>query len=279
VESGQSINAPFSEHAYRESDHAEQGAHAERDGRRERAGGAYRVEQGVLRLDARTKLLVLVLINMMIVLSPDLVTEWLCMGFIAVLLLLMGCWRQCLRGLVIYAVMMGLFYLCALFPNPLTAIILMLLVCFRKLMPIVFFASGFIASTKVSDLICAMQRLHIPKVIIIPFAVTLRFFPTLREEFAYIRDAMRLRGIGLSPRNIITRPLTVLECILVPLMLRCASIAEELSAAATTRGIDSDRPRSSLSEPRLGLADATTATAFVALITFVALGETSLLHG
>jgi energy-coupling factor transport system permease protein len=222
----------------------------------------------VVRFDPRVKLLVLVLINVVIFASPDLETEWLCMGMIAVVLMLMGCWRQLWIGLLVYAVLMGALYLCALSDNFLTAFISMTIICIRKIMPTVFFASGLIATTKVGDLVSAMQKLHIPKVIVIPFTVTLRFFPTAREEFAAIRDAALLRGLRFG-----------MERTLVPMMLRCANIAEELSAASVTRGIESAERRTSMRELRFGAPDVALAAVFLALGVLSVMGGAPVLYG
>jgi energy-coupling factor transport system permease protein len=147
----------------------------------------------------------------------------------------------------------------------LAAFISMLVICFRKIMPTVYLASGLIATTRVSELVCALQKLRLPQSVIITLAVTLRFFPTVKEEFDCIRDAMRLRGIGLTAKNILTRPLSVMECVFVPLIMRCAQIADELSAAAVVRGIDSTAKRSTLLQIALRPVDALVAAAFTAL--------------
>jgi energy-coupling factor transport system permease protein len=221
-----------------------------------------------ITFDPRVKLLVLLLINVVIFASPDLYTEWLCLGFIAVLLALLGCWRLLLRGLLIYMGMMGALYLCTLADNFLTAFVSMTIICFRKIMPTFFFASGLMATTKVGELVSAMQSLRIPKVIVIPFTVTLRFFPTAKEEFAAIRDAARLRGLRFS-----------MERTLVPMMLRCANIAEELSAASVTRGIESAGKRTSMYEMRLRVSDFCVGAVFVALTVFSVMGGVPLIHG
>jgi energy-coupling factor transport system permease protein len=222
----------------------------------------------MVRFDPRVKLLALVLINVIIFASPDLRTEWLCMGAIAVLLMLMGCWRELAYGLLVYAVIMGALYLCTLADNFLTAFIGMTVICVRKIMPTVLFASGLMATTKVGDLVSAMQKLRIPKVIVIPFTVTLRFFPTAKEEFTAIREAARLRGLRFS-----------MERTLVPMMLRCANIAEELSAASVTRGIESEKKRTSMRELRLGLPDFGLVAVFLALSVLSVMGGMPILYG
>jgi energy-coupling factor transport system permease protein len=222
----------------------------------------------MIRFDPRAKLLILVLINIVIFASPDLETEWLCIGTIVVFMALMGCWRQLFSGIAAYVGMMGALYLCFLADNFFTAFVSMSIICFRKIVPTVLFASGLMATTKVGELVSAMQSLGIPHVIIIPFTVTLRFFPTAREEFAAIRDAARLRGLRFS-----------MERTLVPMMLRCANIAEELSAASVTRGIESAKKRTSLRVLRFGFPDAGVSVVFSLLTVFACVGGVPLLHG
>src|SRR5699024_6252346 len=59
------------------------------------------------------------------------------------------------------------------------------------------FVMGYylISTTTVSEFVAAMERMHIPQKIVIPVSVVFRFFPTVREEYAAIRDAMKMRGI------------------------------------------------------------------------------------
>ena len=68
---------------------------------------------------------------------------------------------------------------------------------------------------------------------ILPAMSMFYFFPTIKEEYSAIRDAMRLRNIG-SWRN----PMEMLEYRMVPLLMGLLSIGNELSASALTRGLD-----------------------------------------
>jgi energy-coupling factor transport system permease protein len=233
-----------------------------------------------MALDPRTKLAVLVLINIFVITSPSLATEAVGIGLVALTVLAMGSWKSFVKTIIIYAAMLGLLFLCGLFPNNiLSAVLSMIIICFRKIAPTLFFAGGMIATTKVGELVSAMQKLRIPKPIVITFAVTLRFFPTAREEFASIKDAMRLRGIGLSAGNVLTRPLTVMECVIIPMMMRCATIAEELSAAAVTRGIESGGKRTSINELKMRGVDFLVIALFIALVVFSKEGGVPSLSG
>ena len=147
-------------------------------------------------------------------------------------------------------------YTAALYLPPPSQTILSIFTLFiRVMIPVVLFASTFIATTKVSELIAAMYSLKIPRSITITFAMVLRFFPTFSEEIHNIYDAMKLRGIALSWKNVFTRPMLILEAITIPIVMRSASIAEELSASAVTRGIDNPAQRTSFIQLKVHAKD------------------------
>ena len=87
-----------------------------------------------------------------------------------------------------------------------------------------------ISSTSVSEFISAMERMHVTEKIIIPLSVIFRFFPTIKEEYQAIRDAMKMRNIRFGGKN----PFLMIEYRLIPLMVSVIKIGDELSAAALT---------------------------------------------
>lgn len=108
-----------------------------------------------------------------------------------------------------------------------------------------------VTTTKIAELIGAMEGLGLPQKIIIPFAVMLRFIPTVVEENAAINDAMRMRGIRLGGQ----RPGAMLEYRLIPMMMCTVKIGEELSAAALTRGLGRPVKRTNICSIGFGLMD------------------------
>lgn len=90
-----------------------------------------------------------------------------------------------------------------------------------------------VRSTSVSEFITAMEKMHFPDVLTIPMSVMFRYFPTLKEEYLAIHDAMKMREIGQSIKN----PFTYVEYILVPVMMSTVQIANDLSAASLTKGL------------------------------------------
>ena len=99
---------------------------------------------------------------------------------------------------------------------------------------------------------------------IIPLSVTVRYFPALKEETGYIRYAMKLRNIHGTQK---------IECLLVPTMISATTTAEELSAAAVTRGIENPAPKTSMIEMKFGVQD------FVCLAIGVAFCVVSIMVG
>ena len=120
-----------------------------------------------------------------------------------------------------------------------------------QFVPCAMMASILIWDTSASELIAALALLRLPKAFIIALTVVLRYIPTFRREFVFIKEAMRLRRVPYSLRH----PLRSFEFFLVPQLFRCALLANEITAAGLTKGITSPDRRSAYSDGRLRLAD------------------------
>ena len=84
----------------------------------------------------------------------------------------------------------------------------------------------------------ALEKLKLPFSVVITIAVMFRFFPTLKEEYGHIKNAMKMRGIGLNAVNVISKPILTLEYMMVPLLSSASRIGDELAAAGHTKGVD-----------------------------------------
>ena len=107
-----------------------------------------------------------------------------------------------------------------------------------------------VSTTTVSEFVAAMERMRVPEKIVIPVSVVFRFFPTVKEEYASIRDAMKMRGIST-----LRSPMKMLEYRVVPLMMSIAKIGEELSAATLTRGLGAPQKRTNICKIGFGPLD------------------------
>lgn len=113
----------------------------------------------------------------------------------------------------------------------------------HHLCPMMGIALLALSTMTVSELIAALQRLHCPREATLALAVALRFLPTIRQELRQIRDAARTRGIAFTFWGFVRAPAVTSEYLLVPFMMRSVRVADELAAAAVTRGIENPAPR------------------------------------
>nr|WP_279381641.1 energy-coupling factor transporter transmembrane component T [Enterococcus sp. DIV2402] len=120
--------------------------------------------------------------------------------------------------------------------------------------PVIMFAS-ILQEVPSGQMISSLQKLKIPKNILITLVVTLRFFPIIKMENDTIQISAKLRGLSFSqPKNWL-HPLNSFEYTFVPLMMRTLKITDELAASAMTKGIDYPKKRTSIYESRLSRDD------------------------
>lgn len=110
-------------------------------------------------------------------------------------------------------------------------------------------------TSRIGEYISAFIQMHLPNEVIIPLAVMLRFVPTIREEWQTVNQALRLRGMALTWKNVVRRPLQMMEYMLVPFLLQCSVIVDEMSAAVMARGFDRNMPHSSYAEVQMKALD------------------------
>ena len=197
-------------------------------------------------LDPRVQLTILVLMNLMVTTPTPVALDVL--GVVSAVAVLIYCRRtsNAIGWLVGYAVIWLAASLCAMSADPFFVSVGAILMMMHKMYVVAMLATNLIATVRVSELACALQCMHVPRLVIIALSVALRFFPTLAAEASAVVDAMKLRGIRLSLVNVIRHPLKMIEYFAVPLILRVSVVTDEISRAATVRGIDSKHRRTSL---------------------------------
>lgn len=219
-----------------------------------------------MKPDVRYKLMLFVLVSAVSFSAKDLISGTLLFAMVCLIALSMGQWKMVLCSVPVYFSIAVVQKLAPFAPSVLRSILLMLTLCMRMFMPLLLYARTFLKTTTVSEVVTAMYALRVPRSLTIAFAVSLRFFPSAKEELHNIHDAMKLRGIGISPGNLIRRPALVFEGMLIPIMMRASTIAEELSAASITRGIDNPASRSSYSILHITAKDTVYAVAASAMV-------------
>lgn len=206
--------------------------------------------------DPRTKLLMMFLTILSASMAPSLIYELGLVLLVALAALLCGERRQSLFGFMTYL----LFYLITLVVmqmsgSALQTTLMAFMGLVHKVYPCGFLAGIMIATTKVSEFLSAMSRIHAPKKLVIPFAVMLRYIPTIREDWHFIKDAMQLRDVSPSLLGLLAHPVRTVECVYVPLMMAASKAADELSIASVTRGIENPSPRTCLVQIHFRVAD------------------------
>lgn len=200
-----------------------------------------------LKFDPRTELLFLVLANVVAFTQHSV---WVEITWVVLLLLLIvacGCKKAAGKLAAAFGICLLLQYY--IFPNGpkiLAGSFTILVSYARKIFPCLIVGTLLLQKTPVKELMIALRKWHVPQSLIIPLSVTVRYFPALKEETGYIRDAMKLRNIHGMQK---------MECLLVPMMISATATAEELSAAAVTRGIENPAPKTSMLETKLGIQD------------------------
>ena len=197
-----------------------------------------------LHLDPRTKLFLILLCVLSAMFAPNLYFQFALVTLIGLLAAFSGKWQYALRGMIAYALICVFTVWCM---GVLTGTWRTMLIAFLGLVHKVYacgmLAGLVISTTKVGEFLSAMAHLHIPKKLTIPIAVMLRYLPTIREDWHYIKDAMRLRDASPTPWGFLKAPAMTINCIYVPLLTAASKTADELSIASVTRGIENPKPR------------------------------------
>ena len=190
-------------------------------------------------LDPGTKIILLILGIINIRVSMSFTFETIIILIYVFPLLVAGLYKSGITFILIYSVQVSAsIYLLPYVEGPfLLYIVSFLSKGLRILMPCIIAGFYFMKTTPVSDLIAALKKLNAPNWLLIPIAVIARFFPTVSENYKYIRNAMAFRGIGRSFTDLIKHPMQTLEFILIPLLMNGTEVAEDLTVSALTKGL------------------------------------------
>ena len=210
-----------------------------------------------MKLDPRTKLFMVLIVSTIIMMSATTKIQWAVRIIITLipiaLLIIEKRYASAIRFLLLYSIALVLTFM--FLSEESTGIIKSLLTGYCgiivQFLPALITAWYVVRTTKIDEFMSAMQKMHVPDGITISLAVVMRFFPTIKEEYASIRDAMKMRGVMLGGGN----ALRMVEFRMIPLLFSCVNIGDELSAAAITRGLGGKVKRTSVVELKLKAAD------------------------
>ena len=210
-----------------------------------------------MKLDPRTKLFMILVVSIIAMMSATTPLLWairLSITLIPIILLIVEKkYSSALMFLISYvtALVLTFCFLSSESEGLLSSLLIGYCGIVVQFMPALITAWYVIRTTKIGEFMSCMQKMHVPDGLSVSLAVVMRFFPTIKEEYSSINDAMRMRGVMFGGGNV----LKMFEFRMIPLLFSCVNIGEELSAAAITRGLGGEIKRSSIVELRLGVFD------------------------
>ena len=204
-------------------------------------------------IDVRTKIILLFFTNILLLLHISDGYECLLMIGLGLLFFLEGDRKRALYYVIPFLALIILEdYL--LSPEYVTSYIALFLVGGRRFLPC-FMIGGSILKGSVHEFIVTMRTWHMPEGLLIAIAVMMRFLPMIKEHYRMICDSLKIRGIFTSRWMIIRHPLMFFEYILVPLLMNATRIAQDLTIASMTKGVASQKRKTSYMTYRFGLVD------------------------
>ncbi|WP_026506309.1 energy-coupling factor transporter transmembrane component T [Butyrivibrio sp. NC3005] len=210
----------------------------------------------MIRIDPRTKLFLMIITLLYITFIPTNWFELIWIGLILCTGILLGRVFKTVRAAVIF-ILMWLFsiYILPMLGGTLHTSLLVWFGLIFKCFPCFMLGAVVIGTTHISEFMAAMSKMKVPKSVFIPMAILFRYFPVIGEDWHFIKDAMKLRGINPTPVCFIQNPSVVIDAVYVPMLMASSKAADELSVAAITRGIENPLPRSSRIKLRIGVTD------------------------
>ncbi len=224
-------------------------------------------------LDPRTKLLILAITSISVFLNESILIECIFVLIPFLLFLRAKLFKPAFKNMAVFIILMAI-QLAVVPKLPVTAggIVFMFAVYIRKLIPCLMLGLLMIRTTRVSTFLAAISRLHLPKGFTIALSVALRYFPTMAEEWGFIKDAMSLRGLSVSLAGLLTHPIKTMEYVYVPMLISASKISDEITQAAVTRGIDHVGRRSCLETVKFRLWDMILLVIYAGIILLIVYG-------
>ena len=168
-------------------------------------------------------------------------------GVIIIVLIMYGCSKIAVGGAGFLVLLYCLqTFVLPVSPIAFTALFSVFVNMTRRMLPCLLTGALLVKKCSVHEFVAALRKLHLPQNLITAMAVTVRYFPAISEEVLHIKDAIKLQRIPVGRK---------IECYLVPIMLSATKTAEELSAAAAVRGIDSPKKKTCVVEIGFSLTD------------------------
>ncbi len=213
-------------------------------------------EKGVLKIDPRTKIILMILGNVAIFLAFSIQIKISLIIFYLIFGFLCGAYKSPIKISLGYFCLILVEYLGGKYLSGTLALMIITFSQFVKMiLPCALLASIMISTTKVSEFMGALNKMRVSKKVIIPLTVMIRYFPVVFEDWKNIKDSMRMRDVSPTFLGFLKNPSDTIECIYVPMLMSASKVSDELSAAAITRGIENPNPRTCMVKMKMKFCD------------------------
>ncbi len=105
------------------------------------------------------------------------------------------------------------------------------------------------------SLLGSLEKMKIPHNLVIVFFVMFRFFPTLVEDFANLKKAMRARNIYNGYWDFLIKPFQTTKNFIIPLLYMSSRLADDLTEAGLVKGVGSQGKKTRYKEPSFKMLD------------------------
>ncbi len=189
-------------------------------------------------LDIRSKIILLLFANYILLKRLFGIHEFIFVILVFILFLLA---KKVKKGMI-FSIIFTTFYiidyhLFHLFTENASSFLSMLSIGGR-LMLLAFMAGSYLVSTtSAHQFIVGLRKWKVSEKLLMMFAVMLRFFPTIKQNYFLIKQSLMLRGKFIRFIDIILRPIQFYENITVPLLMSASRSANDLIIATLSKGI------------------------------------------
>ena len=211
----------------------------------------------MLRLDIRTKIFILVIANILMFKMMTVPVHLIVALCFSIYLGISSSFKRMSRffGIYLFFTAYEVFFAHTVTLQVIDSFLLLTALMFKTLYFPLCAGMALVSSSKVSELICFLRSIKLPKKMIIVLAVLYRFFPVLLTDYKLIKNSLRMKGIGVSRGYYLLHPIKFFEYVFVPYVIISTNIANELSVSCLCRGIDNEEKPSSYIELKFNKID------------------------
>lgn len=210
-----------------------------------------------MKPDARVMILQVILVSLVSFVLSSLMGIGILFIFILSLMIFHDMKDKALQMILQYMTLLAAYKTLDVLQIPyITMIFTLIILLFIRVLPAYMSCLILLEKTPMNEMMKALENMHVPQMLILPFAVVYRYVPTIMLEISCIKISLKMRGLNASLAGAILHPMQTIENFIIPLLIRSSKISDELSAASLCKGLNVVNKRTCLSHVRFQIGDA-----------------------